>query len=101
MQDILSQVRSLKRPQILVRAARFGLDDYIRDRHLPRCLKMERPISPGRALLALLDIEKQLNSERTTKTGSYDIARHVDVMIAIMGETQAFQATARPQVALV
>ncbi|MEL6571025.1 MAG: DUF6477 family protein [Pseudomonadota bacterium] len=96
MKDILSQVTSLKRPKILVRAARFGLDDYIRDRHLRRCLKRDTTPSPGQALVALLDVEKQLNSERKTKSGDYHAAKHIDVLVAIMAEAQLFRAITRP-----
>jgi len=96
MKDILSQVTALKRPEILVRAARFGLDDYMRETHLKRCLKIEKILSPGQALLALLEIEKQLNSDRSTNKGRYDVSRHVEVMIAIMGEARIFRAMHRP-----
>lgn len=95
MKDINSQVMSLKRPQILVRAARFGVDDYVRHRHLPRCLKRETIPSPGQALVALLDVEKQINSERATKSGNYQAARHIDVLIAIMAEAQLFRISRR------
>ncbi len=95
MKDILSQVSCLKRPQILVRAARFGLDDYNRDRHLRRCLNKDTAPTPGRALVALLDIEKQLNSDRTTKNGSYQAAKHIDVLVAIMAEAQLFRTVTR------
>lgn len=95
MKDIISQVMSLKRPEILVRAARFGVDDYRRDRHLPRCLKKENLPSPGQALIALLDIEKQLNSDRATKSGGYQATRHIDVLVAIMAEAQLFRAAYR------
>lgn len=98
MKDILSQVTSLKRPKILVRAARFGLDDYVRDRHLQRCLNRDTAPSPGQALVALLDVEKQLNSERTTKSGSYQAAKHIDVLVAIMAEAQLFRAISRPTI---
>ncbi|MEL6640889.1 MAG: DUF6477 family protein [Pseudomonadota bacterium] len=95
MKDINSQVMDLKRPKILVRAARFGLDDYMRERHLKRCLKKENLPSPGQALIALLDIEKQLNSDRATKSGGYQVAKHIDVLVAIMAEAQLFRAAHR------
>lgn len=101
MRDILTQATSLKRPKILVRAALFGLDDYVRDRHLRRCLRVDKLPTPGQALIALLDVEKQLNSERTTKSGTYVAAHHVDVLIAIMSEAQAFRAANRPTPRLV
>ncbi len=95
MQDILSQAMGLKRPQILVRAARFGLDDYRREPHLRRCLKIDEAPTPGKALVLLLDIEKQINSVRETNNGDYRAARHIDVLVAIMAEAQSFRATRR------
>ena len=86
MQDVQAQVIGLKRPHLLVRAARFGVDEYVRDAHLRRCLQVETVPTPRRALVRLLDIEKQLNSERHTKSGAYSIARHIDILVAIMGE---------------
>ena len=93
MQDLLSQAMRLKRPDLLVRAARFGLDDYSRDRDLRRCLKTEMLPSPGRALVELLQIEKQINSERVDRTGTYLARVHIAVLTAIMAETQAFRDT--------
>lgn len=92
MRDIQTQARSLKRPKLLVRAARFGLDDYRRARDLRRCLNCDTLPTPGQALVLLLDLEKQINSERLAKSGSYVAARHVDLLIAIMAETEAFRA---------
>ena len=91
MKDIISQVMSLKRPEILVRAARFGIDDYTRDKHLKRCLKKENLPTPGQALVVLLDIEKQLNSDRATKSGGYQVTKHIDILVAIMAEAQLFR----------
>lgn len=91
MKDVLSQVAALKRPQILVRAARFGLDDYSRGRHLSRCLKRDDPPGPGAALVELLGIEKQLNSDRVTKSGCYQVAKHIEILVAIMAEAQLFR----------
>jgi len=97
MQDILTRGKNLKRPKILVRAARFGLMRYARESHLRRCLGQDFTPSPGRALIQLFEIEKQLNSERKTKDGAYEAAKHVDVLTAIMGETQNLQASATQQ----
>lgn len=101
MRDILSQVMGLKRPDLLVRAARYGVDDYVRETHLRRCLEDDTAPTPARALVALLDIEKQLNSERLLKTGSYSAAKHIDVLVAIMAEARAFRDTAPLNIRLV
>ena len=38
MQDILSMLSAIHRPRLLMRAARFGAEDYRREVHLPRLL---------------------------------------------------------------
>lgn len=98
MQDLLTQAMRLKRPDLLVRAARFGLDDYVRDRDLRRCLQTEMLPSPGRALMELLQIEKQINSDRCDRLGNYQARTHIAVLTAIMAETQTFLDT-KPTVA--
>ena len=101
MQDIIGQVMALKRPNLLVQAARFGVDDYKRERHLRRCLGCETTPSPGQALMSLLDIEKQINYDRETKSGTYDAPRHIDILTAIMAEAALFRSTAQPKLQIV
>lgn len=45
MSDLLSIVAELKRPQLLIRAARAGLADYNRSRDLKRLIRT--PEAPG------------------------------------------------------
>ncbi len=95
MIDILSQITALKRPKLLVRAASFGLDDYDRRKHLRHVLRMDDSCSSGAALVRLLEIERDLNQSRLTHDGAYTIGRHVEVLIAIMGEAQLLRAATR------
>ncbi len=39
MHDILGTLRALRRPPLLIRAARIGLQDYRREVHLRRLLR--------------------------------------------------------------
>ncbi len=96
MLDLNSMVRTLKRPSLLVRAARFGLDDYRRDRALRRILKTEELPSTGAALLQLMDIENALNDRRKLQSAEYNAAMHITVLTAIMGEARLLQAAYRP-----
>ncbi len=95
MKDILGMVADLSRPKLLVQAARFGLEDYRRDSRLPRLLQQERVPGPGAATMALLALEGRLNDERIAKSAEYSVARHVDVLIALMGETQLLRASSK------
>lgn len=92
MQDILTMVSRLKRPRSLVNAARFGIDDYRRDRDLPRLLLSDAPPRRGSALAQLMDRETALNEARLERAAHYTIARHIDVLCAVMCEARDLQA---------
>lgn len=96
MLDIQTRISKLCRPNLLVRAARFGLDDYVRNTHLKRILKTEIIPRPAPAVVELLEIESMLNTARKEKQATYSVARHVDVMIALMAEAATLVATSRP-----
>jgi hypothetical protein len=98
MQDILSRVEGLKRPPLLVRAARFGLDDYNREGQLPRLLHtLAPPPRAGEAILRLLDIEADLEERRIARAADYSVARHIEVIIALMAEARLLRAIVRPR----
>lgn len=99
MYDIFTQIHALKRAPLLVRAARFGLDDYQRNRHLSRALHTDDIPGPAEALIRLLEAERAMNDLQATGDGGYTIARHVEVLIAIMGEARLLKATARAALA--
>jgi len=94
MQDLFGMVSALRRPKLLVGAARFGLDDYVRDIHLPRILRMAGSSLPrtGTALIRLLDIEEGMDARRRAGAADYSVARHVEVLIAVMAETRLLAA---------
>jgi hypothetical protein len=92
MKDIHTLLATLHRPRLLMRAARIGAQSYRRDGHLPRLLGYGILPRHGQALMRLLDIEAELEAHRTQFGAAYSVARHVDVLIAIIGEAQALRA---------
>lgn len=94
MQDAQTILRQLRRPRLLIRAARAGLAEYRRDTHLRRMLGGVAPRRSGPALLRLMEMESTLNDARLVKCASYDVARHVEVLIAMMGEAQFMRGAA-------
>ena len=48
MQDIHAMLSQLRRPPLLVRAARIAADDYRREAHLPALLGQTMPARHGR-----------------------------------------------------
>ncbi|WP_420858840.1 DUF6477 family protein [Marivivens marinus] len=95
MLDILGLVGQLNRPKLLVQSARIGVDDYSRDQHLGRILRRPAPPRPGEAILHLLELERDLDTKRREDRADYSIARHVEVLIAIMGEARILRAVTR------
>ncbi|MCA0940820.1 DUF6477 family protein [Salipiger pacificus] len=88
MQDLQSLLGALRRPRLLVRAARYGAADYQRAAHLPRLLGAPCPERHGAALLRLMEMEDGLDSSRRARAASYSAARHVEVLAAIIGEAR-------------
>ena len=88
MTDLLTLVRDLRRPRLLIRAARFGLAEYNREAALKRLMKLPAVPSPRRALSALLTTEAELEDARQSGDARYSVARHVEVLIALLGEAR-------------
>ncbi|WP_238365226.1 DUF6477 family protein [Mesobacterium pallidum] len=98
MQDVLSLLASLRRPGLLIRAARHGQDDYNRKAHLPRHLGYGVLPRHGAALLRLMELEADQNAKRAAGDAGYALSTHVDLLIAMMGEARLLrqaQAEAR------
>jgi len=97
MQDISSYINDLKRPKLLVNAARHGTDSYNRNIHLGRYIEIVPLPGPGAALMQLFEIEREMNAARREKRGSYAPSNHIDVLVAIMAEAQLWRATHQPR----
>lgn len=89
MTDSLTALSTLKRPPLLVQAARHALTRYNRDRDLGHILGHTRPPSPARAVPELIDRERDLDAQRKAGQIDYDAGRHIRVLTALMGEAQA------------
>jgi hypothetical protein len=87
MPDTIERLQDLRRPRLLVRAARFGLSGYDRDRDLRRVFGPGATPAPGRAMGPLLDREAGLEETRRAGGAGYSVARHVQVLTALMAES--------------
>lgn len=92
MQDLMTMISTIRRPRLLIRAARFGAQEYNRDRHLQRILGYGALPRPAAALMRLMEVERVLNEQRREDDAGYSLPRHLDVLIAMMGEAQLVQA---------
>ncbi len=88
MLDIQTRLKALRRPALLIRAARHGAPEYRRAQHLPRLLGYGALPSPGAALAALMDIEEALETRRRAGDAAWSAARHVETLIALMVEAR-------------
>lgn len=91
MQDVLTVFRGLRRPPLLIRAARIGSAGYDRTAHLPRHLGHAPLPRAGDALMQLIDIEAGLETDRKDRAAHYKAARHVEILIAMLGEARVVQ----------
>jgi hypothetical protein len=69
-----------------MRAARFGLGDYRRERDLRRLATTAG--SPQDTLPHLMAVEERLEATRLSGDAAYSVARHIDVLIALLGEAR-------------
>jgi len=90
--DIMTLLRSLKRPRLLIQAARIGGEHYRRDVHLPRVLGHAVKPRGGRILIQLVDLEAEHDEKRRAGDPGYNIAAHVEVLSAMMGEARLLRA---------
>ncbi|WP_373050853.1 DUF6477 family protein [Thalassovita aquimarina] len=93
MTDVFGMLRRMKRPGLLIRAARNGADQYNRNEHLARLLEIEALPRSGLGLIQLIEIERDLNLQRQSDRCRYSCARHVEVLIVIMGEARLLRAS--------
>ncbi|MEO0370675.1 MAG: DUF6477 family protein [Pseudomonadota bacterium] len=92
MTDLLTMLAGLKRPKTPIRAARIGMRDYRRDATLQRLLGFNHPTDTAPVVVALMEIESEMNENREANATTYSPMRHVDVMIALMSEADLLRA---------
>lgn len=86
MTDCRTMLATLRRPRLLMRAARFGLAEYRRDRDLRRYVK--QTASPEDTVSSLLSVEERFEATRIAGDAAYSVARHIEVLIALLAEAQ-------------
>ena len=86
MTETLCLVEAIRRPRLMIRAARLGLAEYRRERDLRRLLGATP--GPDRALPALIEAEARAEATRQGGDAAYSIAAHVELLIALMAEAR-------------
>lgn len=93
MQCLSTMLANLRRPKLLVSAARIGVSDYRRKVHLTGILHCSRMPGSGEAVMKLLDIEADMNMARLNGEATYSPLRHVSILIALLGEARLLRAS--------
>jgi hypothetical protein len=86
MTDCRTLLATLRRPRLLMRAARFGLGEYRRERDLRRYVVGHT--SPEDTVSSLITAEAKLEATRIAGDAGYSVARHIEVLIALLAEAQ-------------
>ena len=85
----------LRRPRLLVSAARFALSGFDRTTALGRLFGGSTPVPGTRALDALAKLEKEHEDARVSGRATYSIAAHVEALTALMAEARLMIETRR------
>lgn len=94
MTDVLTLLKALDRPRLLVRAARFAQAEYRRELFLRRLFKVAVLPGSNEIALRLLEIEAVHNENRHFGAANYSALRHIEVLAALMTEYGHLKARA-------
>ncbi|MDM7930672.1 DUF6477 family protein [Tabrizicola sp.] len=86
MSDFRVRLANLRRPRLLMHAARFGLGDYRRERDLRRLIRCG--MSPEQTVPSLISVEAELEETRLAGDAAYSVTRHIEVLIALLAEAR-------------
>ncbi len=88
MPDPITRLGRLNRPQLLVRAAHLNLVDYRRERSLKSLVAEAAGCAGHGTFDALCLLEAELEAARQSGGAGYSIARHVEVLAAMIFEAR-------------
>lgn len=102
MKDVIAMLQDIRRPRLLIQAARIGSENYQPSTHLPRILGYGTKVLGARALMQLVEMESDLDEKRRAGDATYNVSRHVDVLCAMMGEARLLRVNRQePQLSVV
>lgn len=96
MTDVMTRLAALRRPRLLIRAARIGLADYNRDRDLKRLTRCTTPPAPRAAFDRLFEEETRMDADRRAGEVGYSATRHVELLIALISEARLIPRVTPP-----
>ncbi len=84
MPDILAVLETIRRPRLLMQAARHGLAGYRRGHNLEGLIG--RDATPAQAVTRLISAEEKLEQTRLSGEADYSPARHIELLAALIAE---------------
>lgn len=84
----MTRLAALSRPRLLVKAARYGVEEFNRERALRRILRDETAPAPGQAFELLFGREAEMDEARRQGGAAYSPARHVELLAALIFEAR-------------
>lgn len=97
MTDILSPLRNMHRPRLLLDASQFAKREYRRESCLRRLFGTQPIPGSCEAFLRLLSLEQNCDDERRDGSASYSPARHVEILAALLAEAAEISRARLPQ----
>ena len=91
MTQALRTLSRIKRPKLLLAAARNAKNLCNREKLLSELLKNEPAVTGEKALARLMAAEEQLNEQRKAHNANYQPSRHVMIMAALLIEAAIVQ----------
>ena len=80
--SLIEDAKLLRRPKVLVRAARFAMLEFRREKALRRVLRREKIPGPMAAIALLMHRERELETMRTQGDAAYSVSKHIVVLAA-------------------
>jgi hypothetical protein len=84
MRDTFAILETIRRPRLLMQAARHGLAAYRRNRDLRRLIGAET--SPLQAITQLIAEEGRAERTRLSGEADYSASRHIELLAALIAE---------------
>lgn len=84
MNDILSTLETIRRPRLLMQAARLGIGAYRRGRDLARLIGPDSNVE--QVIARLISEEEKIEETRLAGVAHYSPARHVRILSALIAE---------------
>ena len=86
-QDLITQLETVKRPSLLMRAARHGRNLYDRKRDLARILPQQASTLQCDIVKSLMIIEDEHEKKRHQNDAAYFVTEHVECLSALLAES--------------